>query len=187
MINLQKIFWIRVTFNFIIYSINDFKMIEPMIKCNFLPISIDNYGRVRDFREDSRISQYKDKLSKKEIGYFAEYKGQMVGSIWATTNKSEVPTVVRTVMKLMPNEGLIHDIVTGEKFRGRGVGPFMVSRFAPILLKEYKLSRIIIDVSIKNRVSLRMMEKVGLRKDHLMLYLSALGKLVLPLVLKKYA
>ena len=183
---LQKVFWIYLTHNFVIKGMNDFKMFEPEIKCEFIPMTADNYYRVRDFREENRISEYRDKLAHNEVGFFADYNGEMIGSIWATINKAEVPNVVRTYVKLMPNEGLIHDIVTGEKSRGMGVGPFMVSRIALVLVKEYGLSRIIIDVNIKNHASLRMMEKVGLRIDHKMFYVSAFGKLVLQLMLKKY-
>lgn len=184
---LQKIFWIYLTKNFSIKVINDFNQVEPEIKCKLIPITLDNYHRVADFREEGRISQYRDKLAHKEIGFFAEHSRRMVGSIWASINKGKVPTVVRTYIELMPNEGLIHDIVTGQEFRGMRVGPFMVSKIAPLLLREYGLTRIIIDVNIRNRASLGMMDKVGLRIDHKMLYVSAFGKLVLQLVLKKYA
>jgi len=184
---LQKIFWIYLTNNFIINCMNNFKKIEPGVKCGFIAITLDNYQRVGDFREKDRILEYRNKLDNKEIGFFAEHDGKMIGSIWATVNKAQVPNVVRTYMKLMPNEGLIHDIVTAEKWRGMKVAPFMVSRIAPVLLKRYRLSRIIIDVNIKNHPSLRMMDKIGLRVDHQMLCVSAFGKLVLQQVLKKYA
>jgi hypothetical protein len=184
---MQEIFWVRLTFNYIIRGLDDFQRFEPGMRCEFIPITIDNCHRVADFREADRISQYRKKLARKEIGFFAECFGKMTGSIWATINKAEAPTVVRTYIKLMPNEGLIHDIVTGEKSRGMGVGPFMVSRIAPVLLKEYRSSRIIIDVNIRNRISMRMMEKAGLRIDHKMLYVSIFKKLALQLVLKKYA
>lgn len=184
---LQKIFWAYVTNNFVISGMNDFKAIEPRIECKFMPITLDNYHRVGEFREKNRISQYKDKVSRDEIGCFAEYNGKMIGSIWATVNGADAPRVVRTYMKLMPGEGLIHDIVTGETYRGMGVGPFMVSRMAPLLLQEYGLRRIIIDVSVRNRSSLRMMAKLGLRFDCRMLYVSALSRSVLQMKLKKTA
>jgi RimJ/RimL family protein N-acetyltransferase len=183
---LQKIFWIYPCNIFVINGLNEFKMVEPNIKCDFIAIKLDNCHRVGDFREEARISEYRDKLARKEIGYFAEYDGKMIGSIWATVNKAEVPNIVRTFMKLIPNEGLIHDIVTSEKRRGMGVGPFMVSRMTQILLKEYGLSRIIIDVNIRNHASLRMHEKLGFRIDHKMLYASVFGRSVLQLELKKY-
>lgn len=183
---LQKIFWIYLTNNFVINGMNDFKKIEPEIKCGFIPITLDNYQYVGDFREEGRISEYRGKLAHKEIGFFAEHNGKMIGSIWATINKAQLPNVVRTYMKLMPNEGLIHDIVTAEKSRGMGVGPLMVSRIASVLLEKYGLSRIIIDVNIKNSSSLSMMKKLGLRIDHKMLCVSAFGKLLLQQSLKKY-
>lgn len=182
---LQKIFWIYPTSNFIIHNMNDFKKIEPRIKCRFLPITFNNYHRVSDFREEYRISQYKDKITRNEIGYFAECEGKMIGSIWATINKSDAHNIVRTYMKLMPDEGLIHDIVTGERSRGLLVGPFMVSKILSILLEEYLLSRIIIDVNMRNRSSLRMMQTLNLRTDHKMLSVSVFGRSVLQLVLKR--
>jgi hypothetical protein len=183
---MQKIFWIYLTNNFIVNSANDLKTIVPVIECGFIRITLNNYFRVRDFREENRISEYREKLTHKEIGYFAEHEGIMIGSIWATINKTDAPTVVRTYMRLMPNEGLIHDIVTGDKWRGLGVGPFMVSRFATELIKEYRLNKIIIDVNFKNQASLHMMVNAALRRDQRMLYVSMFGKLALQLVLKRY-
>lgn len=183
---LQKIFWIYWTNNFVITTLSGFKESEPEIKCNFVPITIDNYHRVIDFRETSRMSEYRDKFSRGEIGFFADHNGKMIGSIWATINKTGEPRIVRTYVKLIPNEGLIHDIVTADKFRGLGVGPFMVTRIAPILLEEYGLSRIIVDVNVRNRSSLRMMEKAGLRMDHQMLSVSAFGTIALQLVMRRY-
>jgi hypothetical protein len=184
---LQELFWIYLTKNFIIRSRSDFKNFEPEINCKLIPIILDNYHRVVDFREKSRITEYRDKLVHSEIGYFAEHRGGMIGSIWASINKAEVPRVVRTYMRLMPNEGLIHDIVTGEKSRGMGVGTFMVSKIASVLITKYGLSRVIIDVNVRNTASLRMMEKAGLRPDQKMIYVSALGKLVVQLELTKYS
>jgi ribosomal protein S18 acetylase RimI-like enzyme len=184
---LQKIFWIYPCNIFVINGMKEFEMVEPKIKCGFIPITFNNCHRVVDFREEARISEYRDKLARKEIGYFAEYDGKMLGSIWGTINKKKVSDVVRTYIKLQPNEGLIHDIVTSEKSRGLGVGSFMVSRMTPFLLKEYRLSRIIIDVNIRNQASLRMHKKLGFQIDRKMLYVAAFGKLILQLVLKKYA
>jgi hypothetical protein len=177
----QQVFWIYLNNNFLISGINDFKTLEPRIKCTFIPITLDNYHRVVDFREGNRISEYKDKLLNKEIGYFTKHNQHMIGSIWATINTTDVPHVVRTYMRLMPNEGLIHDIVSGTKWRGMGVGPFMVSGMAAVLLKEYGLSRIIIDVNIRNRASLRMMDRLGLRIHNKTLNVSAFGRLLLQL------
>jgi RimJ/RimL family protein N-acetyltransferase len=134
---------------------------------------------VRDFRGKERVSEYRDKLRNNELGFFAESEGKMVGSIWSTINTAQVPKVVRTFMRLMPNEALIHDIVTGDEFRGKGVGPYMVTQIASILLNEYGVNRIVIDVSVRNRRSLRMMSKVGLQAREEVLYISAFGRLVL--------
>jgi len=183
---LQRLFWIYLTNNFIITSISDFKMVEPALKCVFVPITSLNYSRVREFRHDNRIAEYREKLAHHEIGYFAESNGTMVGSIWATINNAQLPAIVRTYMRLMPSEALIHDIVTGDRFRGMGIGPFMVGRLASLLLTEYRLLRIIIDVNVRNRPSLRMMDKAGLQLSQQTLYISAFGNLVLQKVLKDY-
>ncbi len=184
---LQKIFWVYICRSFIIRDINDFKIVNPKIQCEFISINLNNYYRVGDFREEERIPEYREKLAKEEKGYFTEHNGRMIGSIWTTINNTEVSKVVRSYMKLMPHDGLIHDIVTSEKYRGMRIGPFMVSRIASVLLKEYGLSRVIIDVNVRNRSSLRMMDKEGLKVDHLMFNVSAFGRLVLHLKLRKYA
>jgi hypothetical protein len=183
---LQKICWIYLTKNFIISSTMDFRKDEADIKYKLIPINFDNYNRVGDFREKNRISEYRDKLTHGEIGFFAEHSGNMVGSIWASINKAEVPIVVRTYMKLMPDEGLIHDIVAGETSRRIGVGVFMVRRIGSILLKKYRLSRVTIDVNIRNRPSLGLMKKLGLQIDCTMLYVSAFGKALFQIRLKNY-
>jgi hypothetical protein len=176
---LQSIFWVYLTKNFIITNIGDVKPNKPATNCLFVPITFDNYFRVGDFREQNRITEYRDKLLQKELGCFVEHEGKMVASIWATINQKPVLTIVRTYMRLMPNEALIHDIVTGENFRGMGVGPFMVGRMASILLDEYRVSRIIVDVNVRNGSSLRMMNKAGLKVQQQVLYVSAFGRLVL--------
>ena len=176
---LQKIFWIYLTKNFRITSMNDFIMTEPARNCAFIRITLDNCGWVRDFREEYRVSEYRQKLAHKEIGFFAEINGKRVGSIWTTINSSQTATVVRSYMPLMPKEAIIHDIVTGDRFRGIGIGPFMVGRIASILLNRYGMSRIIIDVNVRNRPSLRMMEKAGLKMSEQVLYISVFGRLIL--------
>ena len=183
---LKRIFWIKVRYNYFITGMNESNKVEPGVNCGFVPITMDNCHRVRDFREEDRISEYRDKLAHKEIGYFAEYDGKMIGSQWATINRTEAPCIGRDFTKLMPNEGLLHDTVVDEKFRGMRVGPFMVSSMSAFLFKEYGLGRIIWDVNIKNRSALRMHEKLGFRIDHKVLYMSAFGKLLLRLRLKKY-
>ena len=90
-------------------------------------------------------------------------------------------------MRLMPNEALVHDIVTGEKSRGMGVGPFMVGRIASALLHQYKVSKIVIDVNVKNKPSMRMMEKAGLQVSQRVFAVSVLGTLAFEKVLKRYA
>jgi len=176
---LQRIFWVYLTKNFIITSAVDVQSSEPATKCSFVPITLDNYFRVGDFREKGRIAEYQDKLVHRELGFFAECEGKMIASIWATVNDTNAPTVVRAHMRLAPNEALVHDIVTGENSRGMGVGPFMVGRLATTLLNDYQVDRIIIDVNFNNNASLRMMDKVGLRAKEQMLYVSVFGKLVL--------
>ena len=183
---LQKIFWFYICNIFVVDGTNEFKMVESRMQYEFKPITLDNYYLVRDFREDSRINQYKEKLANKEIGFFAEHNGKMIGSIWATINKTELPNVVRTFIRIMPDEGLIHDIVTGEKFRGMGVAPFMVRNMVSILLTQHGLKKIIIDVNIKNKASLRTMDKLGLRIDKKMFFMSAFEKLIFQHVLRQY-
>jgi len=179
-------FWVYLTNNFVVASMDDFKKIEPVIRCKFLPITMDNYYRVWDFRDESRVSEYREKLALRETGFFAEFDGKMVGSIWATVNNAGVPVVVRTYMRLMPNEALVHDIVTGEKFRGMGVGPFMLGRMCSVLIGEFGVSKIIIDVNVRNSPSLRMMNRAGLEINQKMLSVSAFGKLVLHKLLRQY-
>jgi hypothetical protein len=182
--NLQNVLWIYVTDNFVITRLSDFKMTEAARKCEFIPIALDNYFRVRDFRSEDRVSEYEGKITRKEIGFFAQCDGKMVGSIWATWNRTQAPTVARGHVRLEPNEALIHDIVTGENSRGMGVGPFMVGRIASALLGEYGVSKIIIDVNVKNHSSLRMMQKAGLQTNQRVFSVSAFGTLAYEKVLK---
>jgi|SRR5580692_484860 RimJ/RimL family protein N-acetyltransferase len=182
--NLQNVLWIYVTDNFAITRLSDFKMTETARKCEFIPIAPDNYFRVRDFRSEDRVSEYEGKITRKEIGFFAQCGGKMVGSIWATWNRTQAPTVARAHVRLEPNEALIHDIVTGENFRGMGVGPFMVGRIASALLGEYRVRKIIIDVNVKNHSSLRMMQKAGLQTNQRVFSVSAFGTLAYEKVLK---
>jgi RimJ/RimL family protein N-acetyltransferase len=183
---LQRLFWIYLTNNYVVTSPDEFKTFEPTVTCGFLPITLDNYSRVREFRDERRVSEYREKLAQKERGFFAESDGRMIGSIWATVNNGPVPLVARSYMKLMPNEGLVHDVVTGEKFQGMGVGPFMVGRMCSVLLRELGVSKIIIDVHVRNSRSLRMMDKAGLHADQQMLSISAFGRLVSQRLLRQY-
>jgi len=179
--------WIYSTSNFEIARASDFCPQEIGGKFGFVRVTPENYVRVADFRNEDRVAEYRNKLAHEEIGFFAELGGKMVGSIWATINRAQVAAVVRGHMRLMFGEALIHDIVTGEEFRGQGVGPFMVGRMASALLNEFRVSKIIIDVSAKNNSSLRMMEKVGLQAREKVLSVSVLGKLAFEKVLKSYA
>jgi hypothetical protein len=182
----RKVFWIQICKGFIIKGMSEFKMVEPRIKCEFIPITLDNCHRVTDFREADRISQYRDKLANDELGWFAEHNGKMVGSMWATINKTEVPRVVMAYKKVKYSEGVAYDGIVSEKFRGMLVGPFMLTRLFESLFKEYGVSRITGDSNVKNRASLRCWEQAGIRINHKILYVSLLSKPVLELVLKKY-
>jgi RimJ/RimL family protein N-acetyltransferase len=157
---------------------DDFRETEAGTKCTFVPIALDNYFRVQDFREKRRVAEYRQKLDNGEIGCFAECNGRMIGSIWATINRARVRSVIRMHMPLMPNEALIHDIVTAGSFRGMGVGPYMVGKMASKLLDDYRVKRVVIDVSCRNRPSLRMMEKVGLQPRERVFSVSLFSKLV---------
>jgi hypothetical protein len=183
---LQNIFWVYWTNNFVISRLADFKLADAS-NYEFIPITPANCFRVRDFRSEDHVSEYRDKVAGNEIGFFAEGGGKTVGSIWATVNREPKPAVARGHIKLRPNEALIHDIVTGEHCRGRGVGPFMVGRIASTLLSDYRVSRIVIDVNVKNSPSLRMMQKAGLRTEQQVLCISAFGRPVVEKVIKQYA
>lgn len=180
----QRILWIYLHDNFVIENTKDFRTTEAGIKCTIVPIKLDNCFRVQDFREERRVVEYRNKVVSREIGFFAECNSGMVGSIWATINRARVRSVVRMHMPLMPNEALIHDIVTAESCRGMGVGPFMVGRMASKLLDEYRVNKIIIDVSCRNHASLRMMQKVGLRPKERLLSVSLFSKLAFQRTLK---
>jgi hypothetical protein len=184
---MQRIFWIYLSNNFIINGLDEFKIVQPKVECGFVRITLDNCHRVADFREENRISQYKNKLGIGEIGYFAENDEKMVGSVWATVNKTNNPIVVQTFKTITYNEGVVHDNIVSEKFRGMRIGPFMESNMFELLFKEYALRRVIADINVKNRASLRMLEKMGLRPDYRILYIAVLGKPVFQLVLRKYA
>jgi len=183
---MQKIFWPNLSKIFVIRGLDDFIMVEPKIKCEFIPISLDNYHRVVDFREENRISNYRDKLARNEIGYFAEHNGKMIGSVWATINKTDTPRVVQKFTKIMYNEALVHDNVVSEKFRGMRVGPFMEASMFIVLFSEYGVNRIKADVNVRNHASLQMLDKLNLRVDHRLLCIAVFNKVILELVLRKH-
>ena len=184
--NIQKIFWPSLCNIFIIRGLDDFIMVEPKIKCEFIPITLNNYQRVMDFREENRILDYRNKLARNEIGYFTEHKGKMIGSVWATINKTNIPRIVQTFTKVMYNEGLVHDNVVSEKFRGMRVGPFMEASMFVVLFNEYGINKIKADVNVRNHASLQMLDKLHLRVDHKLLCVAIFGQPILELVLKKY-
>jgi Acetyltransferase (GNAT) family len=184
---LQQTFWVYVTYNFVVDRVSDFRLVGATPGRKLTPITFENCHRVREFRRDVFVSEYLEKLNRSEIGFFAEVDGKMLGSIWATMNSSHSACVVRTYVKLMANEALIYDIVTGQKSRGRGIAPFMLSRVLFSLFNDYTPSKIIIDVNVRNASSLRVMDKLGLDASQKVLCVSAFGKLKLLKVLREYA
>jgi RimJ/RimL family protein N-acetyltransferase len=184
--SVQKLFWIYLTDNFVIRGASDFHAVEPAIPCRLLAITDENCLRVTEFRDPSRIADYRTKLLRHEIGYFAECEGKVAGSIWATINSGRAPRVARGYMKLQPQEAMIHDIVAGDACRGKGVGPFMVGQFSSLLLRQYGVNRIVIDVNARNQPSLRMMAKAGVKKDQQVFYVSAFNTLLWHKTLKQY-
>jgi len=176
--HLQRVGWVYFTNNFYIENAADVTVPKTSKPLELVLITPQNCARVQDFRAADRCAEYVMKLEQGELGYFAASAGAMLGSIWATINKTTAPIVARGHMRLGPNEALLHDGVTGEEFRGMGVGPFMVGSLSLVLLKEYGVGRIVGDVNVRNRPSLRMMAKVGLRAEEATLSISAFGTLV---------
>lgn len=183
---IQKVILVRRTCNFVVVDPRDVKPLESNHNARLVPITVENYQRVDEFRPPSRIAQYRQKLVRGEVGYFVECDGRMIGSNWATLNEGGSAVVARTVMRLKPKEGMTHDGVIAPRLRGQGFGAFMINRLVAILFREYDLRRIIIDVNVKNRASLRMMEKAGFRVDHEALYVAVFNKLLFHRVLKRY-
>jgi hypothetical protein len=176
---IQKVFWIYLSDMFFVTPEDRLVPVHPKIDCRFVAIALENCIRVRDFRDEALVAEFREKVQRGEKGFFAVCEGKMAGSIWATVNESALPTVVRGFMRLMPREALVHDIVTGTNLRGLGIGPFMVTQICPILLQQWGVSRIIIDVNVRNSRSLKMMEKTGLRAQQKALAISAFQTLVL--------
>lgn len=94
--------------------------------------------------------------------------------------------LVRNYITIGPGHALIIDGVTGEKARGLGVGSFMISRMAKVLLEEHGVAEITLDVNTKKQASIRMMEKIGLRKEEKVLYLTLGQGRAFRLLLRKY-
>lgn len=183
---MQRVFWIYLTNNFEAASAAATVELVPGIPCTFISITCANCERVAEFREGARVQEYRDKLSNKEIGFFAISNSRAVGSIWATVNQTSNARIARGYVRLLPNEALIHDIVTGAECRGFGVGPYMVHNILLSLFEAFALSKVIIDVNARNESSLRMMSKAGLRPQNTMLYVSALGTLVFSKELRRF-
>jgi hypothetical protein len=175
---LQRIGWVYFTNNFYIENIADVTLPKLSTPLELVLITPQNCARVQDFRGADRCPEYAMKLEQGEVGYFAANAGVMVGSVWATINRAARPIVARSYMRLRPNEALLHDGVTGEKCRGMGVGPFMVGSISVALLEQHGVSRIVGDVSVWNRPSLRMMAKLGLQAQDATFSVSAFGKLI---------
>lgn len=184
---LQKLFWVHLTKNGLVTTAQDFRIIEPKKPCSFIPITFENCHRVREFREEGRVSEYREKVERNEIGFFAECEGTIVGSIWGTLNKTLKPIVVRHYMPLMPNESVMHDVVTADHCRGMGIASFLVGSIAAALLNDYQVNRIILDVNVRNAPSLRMLEKAGVQIREMVLYVSAFGTLAFHKTLRRYA
>ena len=182
----QKVFWIYRTNNFYITSESDFMIPEPAVKCTLVPITLDNYFRVREFRDDVPVSEFRKKLIRDQIGFFAEVEGRMIGSNWATINNTEKPTVVNMYMRLMPHEAHFHDLVIDERCRGMRVGPFLMSKMISMFLNDYRVSRITGDVSLKNARMSHSVRKTGLPFSQQVLSVSVFGRLLMSRVLKQY-
>lgn len=174
----QKICWLYVTRNFVAQNLSEIMESSPGIPSDFCAITEANANRVLDFREEERIAEYKRKLEDGEIGFFAIVKGKAAASIWATVNSSSRAFIARRYMKLEAGDALVHDIVTGRAHRGLGIAPFMVRRLAEHLFEHFPIKRFIVDVSIRNTASLRMMHKTGLQVRDTVAYLSAFGTLL---------
>ena len=184
---MQKTFWVYLTNNFVIVSPGDVTARRDDGSLKLVAITPESCGMAENFRTRDRVAEYQAKLARNEIGYFAvEADRKAVGSIWATVNRGPRSSVARAYMPLKPKEAMIHDIVTGDRFRGRGVGPFMVAAFANALFCEHDVVRIIVDVNARNQPSLRMMEKAGLHAKERVLYISAFGTLLAHRVLKEF-
>ena len=181
----QNVCWLYLTSNFFVTSPSDVIPFRSQMECRLVRIDEQTYARVQEFRSSDRVAEYCRKVAQGEIGFFAECAGKVVGSIWASINRTTKPAIVRKHIRLLPNEALIHDIVTGEQCKGQGIGPFMVSGIITVLFSEYRVGRVIIDVNRSNRSSLRMMEKVGLRAREQAFYVSILGRLAFEKTLRQ--
>lgn len=69
-------------------------MESQKIDCNLILMNLKSYYMVREYREESRVEQYKEKLLMGEVGYFVKSSGEIVTSIWATLNKDKESKIV---------------------------------------------------------------------------------------------
>jgi RimJ/RimL family protein N-acetyltransferase len=169
---LVELAWVRVTNVYYVTAPSQVRLTEAAMPCEFVAIDATNCARVTEFREAERVAQYRAKLAAGEVGYFTQGPAGMLGSIWATVNRGDVPLVVRQYMRLAPGDALIHDIVTGEESRGQGVGSFMTAHMVRALLAMRGIGRVVIDVRVGNDGSNRMMEKIGLARAERMAFLT---------------
>jgi hypothetical protein len=176
--SLQRVGWVYFTNNYCIDDVAEVVVPKTPTPLEFVPITAQNCERVQEFRSEGLAAEFAAKLRQGELGYFAMASGRTVGSIWATVNRTETPIVARHHMRLLPHEAVLHDGVTGERSRGMGVGTYMVASLSVALMTEHKVSRIVADINVRNRPSLRMMEKLGLKAREASLSVCALGSLV---------
>lgn len=159
----QSVAWIYLVKNYYVNTGQQLLLSQAVPPCEFLAITSLNAARVTEFREPARVAQYLAKLRRGERGYFAERSGTIVGSIWATVNSGSRARAARGSMRLRPGDALIHDIVTAQAHRGTGIAPFMVSHLVRALFSELGAAKVLIDVNVRNRASLRVMQKLGIQ------------------------
>jgi RimJ/RimL family protein N-acetyltransferase len=183
--NLQKYCWVYLTDNFIIDDLDRLGVSPTAVPFVMTRITLETASRVADFREADRSNEYRQKVSRHEIGLFAESEGRAAGSIWATLNSGFAPIVARTYMPLQPQHALVHDVVVGERFRGRRLGASMIVAMVKSLFEDFGVERVIIDVSARNAASQRMMQTLGLRAIERVLSVSLFGGLAFRIVLHR--
>jgi GNAT superfamily N-acetyltransferase len=137
-----------------------------------------------EFRWEDRTAEYRDKLARNQLGFFAQSNGTVLGSIWATVNTGQAPLLAQRHVTLLPHEALVHDVVTGERFRNKGIGTFMVVQVTRMLFANFGVRRVATTVSSHNPPSLRMMIKAGFQTQDKQLSVSLFGRLVWKKILK---
>ncbi len=182
----QKVFWIYLAEIFVVAPTHELARAFPKVACELIPISDRNCDRVMDFREKDVATEFLQKIRCGQVGLFAVHKGQIVGSIWATINSSTTPKIARGFVRLMPKEALIHDIVTSAKYRGLGIGGFMLTGISRVLFRKHEAVRIIVDVNVRNASSLKMMRNTGVEAKHRCLSISIFQRPVFVKILSVY-